>query len=317
MSFLIEHWQFTSSNPKRLDPFSEQLQPDHWYHCERSAPDTKAWLRKNHIPKATIEQFVTDENRPSFHPLGDDNFLLILRGINHNHGSASKPFSSLRVLFYHGALITTQCNCANTVKNILHSLNKHGEPEDLAELVNQFIDDLNQKMDDYNDAIEMKLEQQGSQPYPDTKLRVMKNSLLSVRHFLKPQQHAIHDMVTSKPSFIKLRTHQYRYSLNTLLRLNEEIDYFLEEINLHQEENKNLREQRLNQNSYLFTIIAAIFLPTTFLTGLFGVNIGGMPGLKSGLSFALFCFILIIIFVIEWVAIKRFGFINKNKDRDD
>lgn len=314
MSFLTEHWQFTSNSPKRLDTFPELLQANHWYHCLRSDPDTKAWLRKNHIPKATIEQFITNENRPSFHPLGDDNFLLILRGINHNHSAASKQITSLRVLFYHGALITTQSDSANTVKNILHSLNKHGEPEDLAELVNQIIDDLNQKMDDYNDAIEMKLEQQGAQLYSDTKLRIMKNSLFSVRHFLKPQQHAIHDMVTSKPSLIKPRSHQYRYSLNTLLRLNEEIDYFLEEISLHQEENKNLRERKLNQNSYLFTIIAAIFLPTTFLTGLFGVNIGGMPGLKSDLSFALFCIVLIIIFIIEWVIIKRFGFIGKNED---
>ncbi|MGR5322430.1 CorA family divalent cation transporter [Vibrio sp. DNB22_17_1] len=317
MSFLIEHWQFTSSQPKRIDAYPEQLQAHHWYHCERNDPDTKAWLRKNHVPKATLEQFITNENRPSFHPLGDDNFLLLLRGINRNHSVVAKEVNSIRILFYHGALITTQTGSNDAVQRHLHSLNKHREPENLAGLVNQIIDNLNQKTDDYNDAIEASLEQQDNLPHSDNKLRMTKNSLLSVRHFLKPQLHAIHDMVTAKPSLIKLRSHQYRYSLNTLIRLNEEIDYFLEEISLHQEENKNLREQKLNQNSYLFTILAAIFLPTTFLTGLFGVNLGGMPGLKSGLSFALFSIILIIIFIIEWLVIKHFGFINKNKDRDN
>ncbi|MGI9354547.1 MAG: CorA family divalent cation transporter [Rhizobiaceae bacterium] len=34
-------------------------------------------------------------------------------------------------------------------------------------------------------------------------------------------------------------------------------------------------------NTYALSIVAAIFLPLGFLTGLLGINVGGMPGLKT------------------------------------
>ena len=37
------------------------------------------------------------------------------------------------------------------------------------------------------------------------------------------------------------------------------------------------------------TAILDVFLPLGFLTGLFGVNVGGMPGVGSPLAFALLC----------------------------
>lgn len=41
----------------------------------------------------------------------------------------------------------------------------------------------------------------------------------------------------------------------------------------------------LGRNSYVLSIVAAIFLPLGFLTGLFGVNIGGMPGIGAEQAF--------------------------------
>lgn len=38
---------------------------------------------------------------------------------------------------------------------------------------------------------------------------------------------------------------------------------------------------RSERTSYLLTIVAAIFLPLGFLTGLLGINVGGMPGVDS------------------------------------
>jgi zinc transporter len=38
----------------------------------------------------------------------------------------------------------------------------------------------------------------------------------------------------------------------------------------------------------VLSIIAAIFLPLGFLTGLLGVNLGGIPGANNELGFAIF-----------------------------
>ena len=35
----------------------------------------------------------------------------------------------------------------------------------------------------------------------------------------------------------------------------------------------------------MLSVVAAVFLPLTFITGLLGMNVGGLPGLNSPLGF--------------------------------
>ena len=47
------------------------------------------------------------------------------------------------------------------------------------------------------------------------------------------------------------------------------------------------RGEEMNQRLFVLAIISAVFLPLGFLTGLFGVNVGGMPGVDSSVAFTL------------------------------
>ncbi|MCW8891310.1 MAG: zinc transporter ZntB, partial [Sedimenticola sp.] len=40
-----------------------------------------------------------------------------------------------------------------------------------------------------------------------------------------------------------------------------------------------------NARMYILAIISAIFLPLSFITGLLGINVGGIPGAESSLGF--------------------------------
>jgi zinc transporter len=61
---------------------------------------------------------------------------------------------------------------------------------------------------------------------------------------------------------------------------------------------------RLERNGYRLSVVAAIFLPLGFLTGLFGVNVGGMPGVQSGHAFLLLCIGMAVIGVVS-AAVMR------------
>ncbi|VDR27698.1 Zinc transport protein ZntB [Raoultella terrigena] len=41
--------------------------------------------------------------------------------------------------------------------------------------------------------------------------------------------------------------------------------------------------------------MAMVFLPSTFWTGLFGVNLGGFPGNEWHMGFAIFCVMLVVL----------------------
>ena len=43
--------------------------------------------------------------------------------------------------------------------------------------------------------------------------------------------------------------------------------------------------ERINQRMYVLSIVAAIFLPLGFFTGLMGINVGGMPGVERDMAF--------------------------------
>ena len=42
-----------------------------------------------------------------------------------------------------------------------------------------------------------------------------------------------------------------------------------------------------NARIYLLSVIAAIFLPLTFVTGLLGMNVAGLPGTQNPIAFTL------------------------------
>ncbi|HFC03455.1 MAG TPA: hypothetical protein ENJ74_01155, partial [Nitratifractor salsuginis] len=73
-------------------------------------------------------------------------------------------------------------------------------------------------------------------------------------------------------------------------------------------------DERMNRNMYWLTIISAIFLPLTLLTGFFGMNTGGLPFTEdpSGtakvllLSLVLEALFLLGFFLMSTPKIRRF-----------
>jgi zinc transporter len=53
-------------------------------------------------------------------------------------------------------------------------------------------------------------------------------------------------------------------------------------------------QESLARRTYTMSLMAMVFLPSTFLTGLFGVNLGGIPAV-AGIGFLLFCIMLVVL----------------------
>ena len=50
---------------------------------------------------------------------------------------------------------------------------------------------------------------------------------------------------------------------------------------------------------------AAIFLPLSFLTGLLGVNLGGIPGAESSWGFAAVVGIVVVVLAVQLWFLRR------------
>jgi len=94
-------------------------------------------------------------------------------------------------------------------------------------------------------------------------------------------------------------------SINHVTRFIEDLDAIRERAQIIKDELSNILADRLNRNMYLLSVIAAIFLPLGFLTGLLGVNIGGIPGVNNSYAFGFFCGILFVIVMIQIYIFKK------------
>ena len=107
-----------------------------------------------------------------------------------------------------------------------------------------------------------------------------------IRRYLSPQRDAL-DRLSRMQGDI--------FSPSDLTSLQEEtnrLTLFVEELDLSRERAMVAQEEMLSslaheQNSkmYLLSIVAAVFLPLSFLTGVFGMNVAGLPGLENPASF--------------------------------
>ena len=66
-----------------------------------------------------------------------------------------------------------------------------------------------------------------------------------------------------------------------------------------------LETERMNRTMYWLTVIAGLFLPISFVTGLLGINVGGVPAAQIPFGFMGVSIILAGIVVFEIWLFKK------------
>jgi len=127
------------------------------------------------------------------------------------------------------------------------------------------------------------------------------------RRYLSPQREAISQLRMADFTWLSdLDKRSLQESYNHVSRYVEELDAIRERAQIVKDELANMIGDRLNKNTYVLSVIAAIFLPLGFLTGLLGINIGGIPGSDQPAAFAIFCGLLVFLVAAQILIFKKF-----------
>ena len=84
-----------------------------------------------------------------------------------------------------------------------------------------------------------------------------------------------------------------RELLERTARFVEDLDSARDRAAITQEELNNRLSEQMNKAMYTLSIVAAIFLPLSLLTGLLGINVGGIPGAENKWAFVMVVAMLI------------------------
>ncbi len=93
----------------------------------------------------------------------------------------------------------------------------------------------------------------------------------------------------------------------------EDLDSIRDRAAVTQEELNNRIAEQMNKTMYVLSLVAGIFLPLGLLTGLLGINVGGIPGTENKWAFTIFSILLLGIAAAQVWLFKRKNGCSKNK----
>lgn len=279
-----------------------------WLHLKRSEPSVDAWI-KSKLPAIAGRTLLQAETRPRCDRL-DDGLLLNLRAVNLNPESDPQDMVSLRMWITKDGIVSTRGRkvfAANALRN--NALEAKAPPTVgafLAELVHALtdrIENISLELEDRTDELEEHMLEGRKVDTAD--IANLRQAVLKMRRFINPQREALSNLASIKDWILSNEdVASLRESSNRTHRVIEELDAAKERLASVQVKLDADHAHAIGRNSYLLSIVAAIFLPLSFLTGLFGVNVAGMPGMESPSAFWLLTAASIVSGILLYLIFK-------------
>ncbi|WP_394729809.1 zinc transporter ZntB [Altererythrobacter sp. GH1-8] len=283
-----------------------------WMHLNRTHEGLYEWLQSAlGIPEPTAELLTSDETRPRAFREGSA-LVATLRGINFNPGAEPEDMVSMQLWSDGKRLLTLRRLPLQTPREILGQIDRGDGPRDagatitlLAELMiarmNQSIVDMNEHIDMIED---MDVEEQHEQIL--AKITKIRRNCLSLKRHMGPQHEALERISRDAPGWFDADDRrEIAETIERLRRYLDDIDISKESAVVLQDE---LRARSLASNehaTYMLTIVAGIFLPLSFLTGLLGINVGGIPGVDDPAAFWWVAGICVFVLAVLMTLFKR------------
>jgi len=269
--------------------------PEHgvlWVHLNFEQEKAAHWIQeRSGLNDIAYTALLSDQTRPRAISRGD-NLLLALRGVNLNPGQDPEDMVSIRIWSNGNIIISTHRRRLLAVEDIVEALEDGNGPTTVADWVVDLNDRLLQRMSDTVENLEdsmMSLEEHvlaGNTSGLRHELAQLRNQALGIRRFLSPQREAVNRLALERLTWMdELNALRLREVTDRLVRYIEDIDTVRERAAMAQDELMSALSEQMNARTYVLTIVAALFLPLGFFTGLMGINVGGMPGVESGIAF--------------------------------
>ena len=272
-----------------------------WLHLDVNDDASRSWLREESgLEPVIVDVLLADETRPRSIST-DRGLLVVLRGVNTNPGADPEDMVSIRVWIEQNRVISTRRRQLLSITDIREMLWEGIGPRSpggflsglvarLADRVGDFIDDIEERVGEAESVMATQDQTQFRQM-----VTTLRHQIASVRRFLAPQRDAL-DRLYRQPG-----DHLTETDIGDLRDEADRITRYLEDLDLARERTMVLREEFLgqlaqeqNSRMYVLSVVAAVFLPLTFVTGLLGMNVGGLPGLDSPRGFAVSLVVMVL-----------------------
>ncbi len=282
-----------------------------WMHFDSQNQGLRAWLSKNtRLDKRVIESLIREDTRPNILKFKKGE-LLTLRGMNFNEDYSEEDMIALNIWVEERMIITCRNQKILAINDISINLYENNRIRsvgvflsELISLMNNRIVEVIDSIDDKSDELEERIL---NKDYSGVRndLSRLRRKVVQIRRYLIPQRDVLNRLYMERfPWIDDDDMFSLRSSSERLVRAIEDLDAIREHLSLGQEELANLANEEMNKTMYVVAIISTLFLPLGFITGLFGINVAGMPGIDKPNAFYAVVLICAVTLVIEYTFFK-------------
>lgn len=286
-----------------------------WVHLDWMGEGVRDWM----INIAGIDPTITDTlstrgTRPGVF-FYDPGYSLNLRGVNLNAENDPADMISVRFWATANMIITLRNKPLKAFDDMRNAIAENNAPNSIDDFILTVAERLAYRVENVVRGLEEEVEtlEDDQETVAEGKTLALRkrgsdirNQLSRLRRHLAPQRDALANYVEQKPTWSDKRYKRRARALtDKTIRLVEEFDSLRERIQIVSENLMAMESEQMNRTMYWLTVIAGLFLPISFLTGLLGINVGGVPATDSPYGFLSVSIILAVITAFEIWLFKK------------
>jgi magnesium transporter len=272
-----------------------------------------------------IEDVVNAPQRPKAETY-DDQLLLIVRAVR-SLGDGATDLQQVSIILGKNYVLTFQERYGDVLDPVLRRIRAGKGPilrrgsDYLAYVVfDTVVDGYYLVLESVGDALEQFEEVVISNPSPSLlrRLNQTKNQLVNLRRSIWPQREAVNSLIRDDNPLITDEVRVYlRDTYDHCVQTTEVVEMYREMVTGLMNTYLSSIANRTNDVMKVLTIMASIFIPLTFMAGIYGMNFENMPELHVRWAYPVLWCAMICTAAGMTVYFWRKGWIGGGKDEDN
>jgi zinc transporter len=284
-----------------------------WVHLEGRDLDDLARLRTgSDIPDVAASAMIATETRPRCDKI-DEGAIVNMRGPGDLDPNDSDRLVSIRLWVTRDRVLSLSRRRLSSIGQVIGKM-EAGKLKDSGDVVAAFAWAISTELDPEVAGLSDRLDEVESDLEPANIYRLrrvvtsVRSEAISFRRFIAPDRDALRTLVELDFDWLADddRLHIVE-AADRFARMAEELEAVRERAALLHEQMTDLRAEQIDQRALYISVVAFIFLPLTFITGLLGMNVGGIPDAADPWAFwwVVGLCVLIGIGVLAWFVRRQ------------
>ena len=254
-----------------------------WIHIEGGTGEEIELLRAQDIPDVAANALVATETRPRCDRI-EEGAIVNLRGPASEELDDSDRLVSIRMWVRRGKVnsVTRRPLLATAAVREQMEAGKILDPGDVvagfARAISKQLDPEVAQLGDTLDDYESELDDSRALYRLRTAIARIRSDAIAYRRFVSPNRDALETLAEIDFDWLAEEDRLHiREAADRFARMTEELEAVRERAALLHEQLTDLRGEQMESRALVISIVAFIFLPLTFITGLLGMNVEGIP----------------------------------------